>query len=108
MPEARPEGRHLLHDLLVHLEVRHVVDVRDPVGVRHVDAAAAGHQLVRHDAAHSVLVKTEGEAELLHVTLVVLDVGEVLVQLGIAAGHLVQVGVEGGVVVAQHLKEVVI
>ena len=84
LTEPSPERGNLTSDLLVHLEVRHVVDVGDAVRVGDIDAAPTRHQLMRDKLAHQVLVEAKRQSQVFHIPIIMLHVGEVLVKLGVA------------------------
>ena len=104
--EAANEGRRLLVNLRVHAKVRHQVNVADARLLRHRDGLSAVQQLVRHNLPHGVLVHGEGEIERGDVALVVvLQKGQVLVQLRVEGGQLVNGRVQCTLLLTEHLAE---
>ena len=53
------------------------MEVADLVFIGDGDGPTAGYELVRHDLTHHVLIEAEGQVQVGHIALVVLDVRQV-------------------------------
>ena len=70
----------------MHTKVRHQMNVGDLIFLRYVDRFATRYQFVGDKFAQNVLVHREGQIEIFHIAIVVLNVGKRFVQFGIQAG----------------------
>ena len=86
--EALYEGRQLSLDCQVHFVVGELVQVRNHVLVGDGDLAAVGDQVAL--LVEDLVVDGEGQAQVLHVSLVVLELHQVAVDFAVHQTHFLQ------------------
>ncbi len=89
----------------VHSEMSHQMDVADLVLVRDGDSFSSWYQLVGHDLPHHILIEGKREPKVRGVAIIVLQIGEIAVQLRVQRWQLIHIAVQGRVVLAQDLRE---